>query len=60
MKIITTQVEGKWYVFVKDKDGKTVLIDRDRYYELAAQGIILPPGRPEDVPGISISDGKYL
>jgi hypothetical protein len=52
-KIISTRVEGKWYVFYKHQDGSTKLMLREQYYQFIDHGLIPEPGKPEDVPGLT-------
>jgi hypothetical protein len=52
--IVSTQIEGEWYTFYKHEDGSTKLMKRSIYYEYLDCGLIPEPGKPEDIPGLTI------
>jgi hypothetical protein len=58
-RIVSTQIEGEWYVFYRHEDGSTMLMPRDMYCKYLAKGFIVEPGKPEDIPGLS-SSGRYI
>jgi hypothetical protein len=59
IKIVSTRVDGKQYIFYKHQDGSTKLMLRDEYYAYLDRGLIVEPGRPEDIPGLSEA-GEYI